>query len=228
MKLYFVMDLLRKEVVRAVRGEREKYQPVHLSSGLLDTSDPERAVKNINPKYIYVADLDRIMGEGDNIQVINKISGNVEHLMADCGFKEPAELEGLGFDGVVGSETFDLRQLKDNPANVHYVSLDIKNKFMDASDSFHSWEEALEWLNSFNLKGVVILTLSKVGTLSLDHDIFNKAAEISDNPLYAGGGVKSLEDILNLDNLGFDGVLIASAFHEGKIDPETIKRGKIN
>lgn len=228
MKLYFVMDLLRKEVVRAVRGEREKYQPVHLSSGLLDTSDPERAVKNINPKYVYVADLDRIMGEGDNIQVINKISGNVEHLMADCGFKESAELKNIRFDGVVGSETFDLRQLEESSTNARYVSLDIKDRFLDASNTFHRWEEALEWLNSFDLKGVILLTLSRVGTLSLDQTIFGKAAEISDNPLYAGGGVKSLEDVLKLNDLGFKGVLIASAFHEGSIDPEVIRRGRIS
>lgn len=228
MKLYLVMDLLHKEVVRAVKGEREKYRPIHLSSNLLDTSDTENVIKDINPKYVYVADLDRIMGAGDNIQVINNISGNVEHLMADCGFKEPVELEGLGFDGVVGSETFNLRQLEESSANVHYVSLDIKDTFLDASNSFYRWEEALEWLNSFKLEGVIILTLSRVGTLSMDHNIFNRAAEISDNPLYAGGGIKSLKDALNLDKLGFEGVLIASAFHEESIEPEMVRRGRIN
>ncbi len=228
MKLYFVMDLLHKEVVRAVRGEREKYLPVHYSSNLLGTSDPQKIIEYINPKYVYVADLDRIRGEGDNLEVINTISGNVEHLMADYGFKELNELENLRFDGVVGSETFDLRQLKESSANVYYVSLDIKDELLDASNSFHRWEEALKWLNSFNLKGVVILTLSRVGTLSLDHVIFNKAAEISDNPLYAGGGIKSMEDILNLKDLGFEGVLIASALHQGEIDPQLISRGRIN
>lgn len=228
MKLYFVMDLLHNEVVRAVRGEREKYQPVHFNSKLLDTSDPQKVIEQVNPRYIYVADLDRIIGEGDNTKVINTISENVEHLMADCGFKEVWELKNLGFDGVVGSETFKLRQLEEDPANVRYVSLDIKDRFLDASNSFHMWEEALKWLNSFELKGVIILTLSRVGTLSLDWSILDKAAKISDNPLYAGGGIKSREDILKLKDLGFEGVLIASAFHEGKIDPEVIRQGRIN
>ncbi|MFP4559661.1 MAG: HisA/HisF family protein, partial [Archaeoglobaceae archaeon] len=217
MKLYFVIDLLHKEVVRAVRGEREKYRPVHLSSKLLNTSDPQKVIEQVKPRYIYAADLDRIMGEGDNTEVINSISSNVEHLIADCGFKEPVELESLQFDGVVGSETFDLRQLKEC-SSVRYVSLDIKDRFLDASNSFRRWEDALEWLNSFDLKGIVILTLSRVGTLSLDHKVFNKSAEISDNPLYAGGGIKSMEDVLKLKDLGFEGVLIASALHEGSID----------
>ncbi|MFP3908411.1 MAG: HisA/HisF family protein [Archaeoglobaceae archaeon] len=227
MKLYFVIDFLHKEVVRAVRGEREKYRPVHLSSKLLNTSDPQKVIEQVKPRYIYAADLDRIMGEGDNTEVINSISSNVEHLIADCGFKEPVELESLQFDGVVGSETFDLRQLKEC-SSVRYVSLDIKDRFLDASNSFRRWEDALEWLNSFELEGIVILTLSRVGTLSLDHNIFNKATEISDNPLYAGGGIKSMEDILDLKDLGFEGVLIASALHEGSIDSELIRRGRIN
>lgn len=227
MKLYFVIDFLHKEVVRAVRGEREKYRPVHLSSKLLNTSDPQKVIEQVKPRYIYAADLDRIMGEGDNTEVINSISSNVEHLIADCGFKEPVELESLQFDGVVGSETFDLRQLKEC-SSVRYVSLDIKDRFLDASNSFRRWEDALEWLNSFDLKGIVILTLSRVGTLSLDHKVFNKSAEISDNPLYAGGGIKSMEDILDLKDLGFEGVLIASALHEGSIDSELIRRGRIN
>ncbi|MFO7967886.1 MAG: HisA/HisF family protein [Archaeoglobaceae archaeon] len=227
MKLYFVIDLLHKEVVRAVKGEREKYRPIHLSSRLLDTSDPQRAIELINPRYVYAADLDRIMGEGDNTEVINCISGKVEHLIADCGFKWVSELDNLGFDGVVGSETFNLRQLEES-SNVRYVSLDIKDGFLDASNSFRRWEEALGWLNSFDLKGVVILTLSRVGTLSLDQSIFSKSAELSDNPLYAGGGIKSQEDIVELKELGFEGALIASAFHEGSIDPEVVRRGRIN
>ncbi|MFP3946931.1 MAG: HisA/HisF family protein [Archaeoglobaceae archaeon] len=226
MKLYFVIDFLHKEVVRAVRGEREKYRPVHLSSKLLNTSDPQKVIEQVKPRYIYAADLDRIMGEGDNTEVINSISSNVEHLIADCGFKEPVELESLQFDGVVGSETFDLRQLKEC-SSVRYVSLDIKDRFLDASNSFRRWEDALEWLNSFDLKGIVILTLSRVGTLSLDHKVFNKSAEISDNPLYAGGGIKSMEDVLKLKYLGFEGVLIASALHEGSIDPEVMRKGII-
>ncbi len=230
MKLYFVIDLLHKEVVRAVKGEREKYRPVHLSSRLLDTSSPQMVIEQVEPRYVYAADLDRIMGAGDNTDILNSISGKVEHLIADCGFKEPAELEleDMQFDGVVGSETFNLRQLEEDSANVRYVSLDIKDEFLDASNSFPEWKDALGWLNSFDLEGVIILTLSRVGTLSLDQSIFGEAVEVSDNPLYAGGGVRRMEDIVELNDMGFEGVLIASAFHEGNISPEVIQEGKLS
>ncbi|MEM3727428.1 MAG: HisA/HisF-related TIM barrel protein, partial [Candidatus Bathyarchaeia archaeon] len=42
--------------------------------------------------------------------------------------------------------------------------------------------------------------------------------------VFAGGGVRSLEDILSLKHIGVDGVLIASALHEKLISLNELKK----
>lgn len=226
MKIYFVVDLMGGTVVRAYWGERESYEPVHVSSKIFRQSDPEYVLNTICPKYLYVADLDRIMGRGNNFDSISFMADKVDNLMADCGFRDLSEVDGMDFkfDCVLGSETFDIRNLKDK--KVDFVSLDIKDRLLDASNSF-KWEDALEFLNGVSLKGVIILALSNVGTLSVDYETLIKAAEISEHPIYAGGGIKSEKDILNLKEMGYKGALIASSLHEGIIDPEIVRKGKI-
>lgn len=229
MKVYFVMDLLRGEVVRALRGKRENYSPVHLQTDIVSSSNPIKIVEKIQPRYLYVADLDRITGRGDNIRTINSLSEKVEHLIADCGFREVRELRNLRFDAVLGSETFNLRNLDDvvSEKEVGYVSIDIKGKLLDASGSFEDWRGVLIYLNSYDLKGVIILNLSMVGTMVMRDDIFEKAVNLSDNPLFAGGGVGSLEDIQKLKDAGYHGVLIASSVYSCRIPLNILRKGII-
>jgi len=228
MKIYFVMDLLNGVVVKAVRGERAEYEPIHLSSKILQSSNPYQVIEEIRAKYLYIADLDRITGKGDNTRIIEDLSKRVDHLIADCGFRDVAELDAIDFDPVLGTETFDIRKLYKVQKKV-FVSLDIKDdSLLDSSGSFRGWKDALEFLNSFRLGGVIILTLHRVGTgSSLDFDILEKAVEISDNPVFAGGGVKDMDDLLKAKEAGCSGVLVASAVHERNIPLEVVKQGKI-
>jgi phosphoribosylformimino-5-aminoimidazole carboxamide ribotide isomerase len=227
MRIYFVMDLMQKKIVRAIGGERSDYKSIHLSSVVLKRDDPFYALDVIKPRYLYIADLDRIAGKRDSMEVIESIleKRKVKHLIADCGFKELSEIENLKFDAVLGSETFNLKKLEAEK-KVKFVSLDIKDVLLDASKSFKEWKEALTWLNSFDLN-VIILSLSRVGTLAFDCGLFERAAELSSNPLFAGGGIRDVNDILRLKDIGYNGVLVATALHMGKIEPELIRRGKL-
>jgi phosphoribosylformimino-5-aminoimidazole carboxamide ribotide isomerase len=225
MRIYFAMDLLDKEVVKAFRGERINYKPVHLSSKLLQKSNPFYVIEKIRPRYLYIADLDRIMGKGDNTSIIEEVSGNVHHLIADCGFKEPYELEAIKFDPVLGTETFDIRKLANTKKKV-FVSLDIKGELLNSSGTF-SWKDALVWLNSYSLEGVIVLMLHRVGTLSPDFSILEKAVEISANPVFIGGGIGNMDDLISVKEIGCSGVLVSTAVHEKKIPLRIVRQGKI-
>jgi len=227
MKIYFVMDLLGGEAVRAFKGERENYAPVHLQTSIVNNSNPIKIIEKIQPKYLYVADLDRIMRKGENFVIINSLSEKVEHLIADCGFRKADELKNLKFDAVLGSETFNLRNLDKISEREVYVSIDIKERLLDASKSFKDWRDALIYLNSYNLKGVIILDLSIVGTMSANNDIFERAVNESDNPILAGGGIGSLEDIQKLQDAGYHGVLIASSVYSSRIPINILRKGSI-
>src|SRR5260370_8200284 len=70
-----VLDLRGGIVVRAHRGQRDQYRP--LASPLSPTSDPVDVMRGLYSVYpfktFYVADLDAIMGTGNNETVLRRL-----------------------------------------------------------------------------------------------------------------------------------------------------------
>lgn len=221
MKLFFVMDIKNGEVVAAKGGEREKYRPVKEISLITKTSNPLALLEEIKPKYLYVADLDMIEEKGDNKSILNSMTEKVSELIADCGFRSCEELEGSKFIPVVGTETFDITQLNKKC----YVSLDFRDEFLDASKKFSSWQMAVEFLNTLDILGVIVLPLRNVGSLSANFDLATKVLNLSDHPVMLGGGISDVKDLEIAKDLGLDGVLLATAVHLGRVPVELIRNG---
>ncbi|MEM4155425.1 MAG: HisA/HisF-related TIM barrel protein, partial [Archaeoglobaceae archaeon] len=207
--------------------ERSKYRAVAEKSLIVDTSEPIGVLEKIKPRFLYTADLDRILGKGNNLPLLNSISFRVEEMIADCGFRNAYELKDLHFVPVLGTETFDITKLSEIDRKC-YVSLDFHGeRFLDSSQKFEKLENALEFLNSFRLRGVIVLNLKRVGSGTPDLDLFLKVLKLSENPVYLGGGVGKLEDLENLKNLGCSGVLVSSAVHKKTIPLKIIRNGII-
>ena len=225
MKIYFVVDILNGRVVRAFKGLRDRYTPIHEFSKVVSSSDVFEVIRTIKPRFLYIADLDRIMGTGTNAKIIEKVIA--EEVIVDFGFRDQNEIYNLKFTPVLGTETFNMMKLEEVKKKV-FVSVDLKgNELLDASRSFKNWIELLEYLNTFDLMGVIILMLDRIGTGTLSLDILTKAIEISDNPTFAGGGINDLDDLMKLKELGYDGVLISTAVHLGKIPLDIVQKGYI-
>lgn len=222
MRVYFVIDLMGGRVVRAYRGERERYRSIAEFSRIVTTDDPLDVLSVVRPRRVYVADLDRILGRGDNGKVLREIASRWE-TVADCGFRRAEELEGLNFTPVLGTETFDLREIGNVKA---FVSLDVFEG-KPLSNLGLNLREIVEYLNSFDLLGVIVLTLDRVGSGSLDLDTLGKVLDLSENPVLAGGGVGSYDDLLKLKDMGCDGALIATAVHLGKVGLDVVRKGLI-
>ncbi|WP_202319227.1 HisA/HisF family protein [Archaeoglobus neptunius] len=223
MRVFFVVDIKNGSVVAGKSGERERYQPVSHVSSLVKSDEPVDVISEIKPRFLYAADLDRITGKGDNFDILHQIAPMVDELIADCGFRRSEELENLPFIPVVGTETFDITHLD----RKCYVSLDFKGKFLDASGRFRSWQAAVEFLNSFDLPGIIVLPIHSVGTMKPDFSLLNIALEVSENPVMIGGGISGMDDLLRLKEMGCRGALVATAVHRGRIPVEIIRKGKI-
>lgn len=219
MRVYFVMDLKDGIAVRGKGGEREKYYPISQRSVAVTSSNPLEVVEQLRPRFLYVADLDRIEGRGDNLELIGRLSGIVEELMADCGFRKRHEIEGLTFKPVLGTETYPVDEIIDGV----YVSLDFRGgRLLGGKDEF----DVLETLNSYRLEGVIVLSIDSVGSLKHDFGLTEKVLELSENPVIAAGGIASPEELERLKELGCKGALVATAIHEGLMDAELVKRGE--
>ncbi|MCS7119237.1 MAG: HisA/HisF family protein [Archaeoglobaceae archaeon] len=221
MKIFFVLDIKKGIAVLAERGEREKYMPISYRSSILKTNDPIAVVKNLKPRYLYVADLDRISGIGNNFETLKSISKLVEEMIADCGFRNADELEKIDFKPVVGTETFDITKIN----RKCYVSLDFRDSFLEASGKFHNWVEVVEFLNELELEGVIVMNMRKIGSLTPDFDLTSKILDISENPVFIGGGIGSISDLEKLRDMGCKGVLVATAVHKKILPLDLIQKG---
>ena len=228
-RIIFVLDILNGIVVHAVRGERAKYRPVE-NSRISESSDPFDMICIIGPSQVYIADLDHIQGFGDNFGVIERISRKT-NTMVDIGVKNMGDVRkcaSIADTVIIGTETASLdiieRASIEFPGRIN-VSIDMKNGVVLTKDRNMDVtpEELIRKLNEFDLKDIIILDLSKVGTSTgINTDLLKEMAGISEHKILVGGGIKDLDEIVVLKGLGIDGALVATAVHNGKIPIELI------
>lgn len=222
MDLVLAMDLKDNLVVHGKSGHREGYKP--LDWGCSPTANPAGFVKAIAPKYLYIADLDRIEGTGSHDRIVRECARNVEGCYLDRGARSPDDLlTGYRIKNIIGTETGgkDLSQYSGG-----YVSLDLKDGRVIPSGS--DPVTFLKQANGWKFDGCIILNIGAVGTESgLDPETLATMRAAYHQKLFWGGGVATTDDLISLRNAGFDGAIIATALHMKKIPLVWIRRGKI-
>jgi phosphoribosylformimino-5-aminoimidazole carboxamide ribotide isomerase len=220
MDLVLAMDLRQNLVVHGKSGHRETYKP--LDWGCSPTAEPDGFVKAIQPKYIYIADLDRIENTGAHDAIVAACAGLVSTCYVDRGCRSPGDmLRGDHIVNIVGTETggSDLSQYHEG-----YLSLDIKDGRVIPSGS--DPEPMLRQADSWDFEGCIILNIGAVGTRDgLDPDFLEKLRSSYAGRLLYGGGVATVTDLEMLKAAGFDGAIIATALHYGAVPLEWIRRG---
>jgi len=224
----FVLDLFNGEVVHAVRGEREKYELIEKSSFLVESSDPFEILESLAPEEVYIADLDRITGSCDNLEVIDSISKKVK-TMADIGISSLGDVKLLPHCcvPVIGTETASLdlvkkaSELRDITVSIDLVGGNVltRDPALEISPL-----DLVRDLNELSLKEIILLVLDRVGTSEgLDGRFLRDVAFASEHDVLLGGGVKNEVDLDRLEDLGLAGALVATAVHNGNISLERIR-----
>ena len=229
MRCIFVLDILNGAVVHAVRGERNRYEPIASYSKIISSSEPRDILHELRPQEVYIADLNQLIGQGENLAIIKEIS-DLAKTMADTGISKADDLDCLPASvcPILGTETAPFQLMEElAPQRNIIVSLDMKNRKVLAREALLANEtplQALQRLNHLPLNGVILLELNRVGTSSgLDKAFLEKALDISRHPLILGGGVKDEEDLRALDEIGFSGALVATAVHNGSVPVKWIQ-----
>ncbi len=235
-RVIFVMDIFNRSVVLAKGGDREKYRPVSDSSTVCSSSDPVDIVELLRPREVYIADLNVLQGKGPretNAGVIREVSLKAD-TMLDFGISSPQDVDkALSIAGiaVIGTETGTLSAIKDaayrNSGRIS-VSIDIKHGKVLKNDPElpESPFEIVKLLNDLPLKDLIFLDLDRVGTASgFDPEFLQKLVECSRHSVLLAGGVKDMEDLFTLDQLGIKGALVATAVHSGLVPPAVLSLG---
>jgi len=222
-----VIDIYQGQVVHAVRGQREHYQPVR--SGLCAGSDPSTIVQAILNVYsfttLYIADLDSIRDNTGNRRVIDQLQQQFPQLAfwLDAGKYKKEDLMGTYQDSitqVIGSETgVTPDMLRDLTAYVPELVLSL-----DFKEGVFSGDTRLLQQPEIWPENIIIMNLARVG-LSEGPDIellYKTNALSAGKNIYMAGGIRNVTDLQMLENTGVAGVLIATGLHTGQITRQDI------
>ncbi|NEV63637.1 HisA/HisF-related TIM barrel protein [Thiorhodococcus minor] len=218
MKLIPVIDLKGGQVVAAKRGHRRHYAP--LRSPLCSSSGLREVVDALLGRYpfdsLYIADLDAIEGGAGHLSRIASLSVQFPDLTLwlDAGVTHIDAISGVARP-VIGTESLSspdqLGQLLGGHPDA-LLSLDYRDERFVGPAGLDARPEL--WPGS-----VILMTLARVGSASGPDT--ERLAElrriIPEHRIYAAGGVRGPEDLAALRDLGVEGVLVATALHQGRL-----------
>ncbi|MDD1716530.1 MAG: nickel transporter [Methanolinea sp.] len=220
MDLVLAMDLRSGMVVHGMRGMRSTYRP--LTWGLSPSADPREYLLCLSPRFLYIADLDRISGRGSHEREIRICSSLVERCYVDRGCRTPEDyLDGAGITNIAATET---SQAPLSQYHGGFLSIDVKDGVVIPSgeDPGLVMKEACSW----DFEGCILLNIGAVGTgEGIREENLSALRETYDRTLFYGGGVGSTTDLDRLSNLGFDGAIVATGVHRGRIPLDALRRG---
>lgn len=220
MQLICAIDLKGSQVVHGRAGRRSEYAP--LIWGISPTAEPRGYIEAVQPHSIYIADLDRIAGVGSHDQTVLGLGDLVSRCYIDRGCKGPDDMLIAPFiENVIGTETTggDLFGFSGG-----YLSVDVKDGRVipggEAPDQILSRAE--DW----GFSGCIFLHITAVGSEGgINRTDVEQIRSHTDLPLLYGGGVRDPDDLQTLSDAGYDGAIIATSIHTGKIPVEYIRRG---
>ncbi|MEM2998962.1 MAG: HisA/HisF-related TIM barrel protein [Candidatus Bathyarchaeia archaeon] len=242
MKVIPVIDILGGKVVHAVRGRRKEYQP--LKSILCASTDPldvAAAFRKLGFSELYVADLDAILGGKMNLSILRSIVEETGlELMVDAGVDnlEKAErlLENHASKIIIGTETLPTINLVAEAVRLFgnkkvIVSLDLMNgQVLSRLDTAvpMSPMALLQALQQAGTSQVIVLDLARVGSgEGVNMRFIEDALKNFHGRIFVGGGLRNIDDLIELEKIGVAGVLVATALHSGKISVDELKRLKL-
>ncbi|HJJ54488.1 MAG TPA: HisA/HisF-related TIM barrel protein [Methanocorpusculum sp.] len=221
MKIILAADLKDGLVVHGKSGNRAEYTP--LTDGLSPSAEPFSYVAYMRPKYLYVADLDRIAMEGDHTETILKLAPMVGELYVDRGSSIPEEYLPQPIQTIVGTETMDAPPEEFEGG---FLSIDIKDGRVIPNGE--SPETYLKALSACRFDGYIILNISSVGTgCGIDLDLITRLRKSTEKQLFYGGGIASMDDLQTLKTAGFNGAIVSTAVHQKQIPLELIRGGDL-
>ncbi len=222
MQIIPVIDLKNQQVVLAKSGERNNYQPI--STSLCPSADPFDVMQRFLELHpftaFYIADLDAIMRQGEHNTLIDCLLEKYPEITfwIDNGLKISdfnKQSRPKNYKTIIGSES-QASCNKIIPREA-ILSLDFKEKAALGDQSLFSRDTY--WPDT-----IIIMTLSQIG-MNNGPD-FNKlhhyCQAYPSKQFVAAGGIRGLEDIARLSDIGIQKALVASCLHSGRLTSNQI------
>jgi phosphoribosylformimino-5-aminoimidazole carboxamide ribotide isomerase len=221
MQIIPVIDIKDGQAVLAKQGDRNNYQA--LSTPLCASSDINTVINaylSIWPfTQFYIADLNALMGTGNNNSLINSTFIRFPQLnfIIDCGqlnrFFSPVRT--TQYTAIISTESVDMHTLTkiNQQANEFILSLDFSAQDTPLGDT------SLYTVSHLWPKKLIIMSLGLVGSKN-GPDFLKLKRYVTDYPehnIIAAGGIRDSTDLKQLKAIGIKQALVATALHNGKL-----------
>jgi len=177
---------------------------------------------------VHIIDLDRATNRGSNIEVIEKLcaTNSSINFRVGGGIRTAEDIQQLlGFGAkkvVVGTkailEPVWFRKISDEFPSQVFVALEVDGIDVKVSGWTKKHESSLEELikefNDFNIAGIFVTAIHKEGQRQgTDLGLFEKIRTLTNLPIVASGGVTTMGDIDDLEELGIEEVVLGAAIY---------------
>jgi phosphoribosylformimino-5-aminoimidazole carboxamide ribotide isomerase len=221
-----VIDLLGGQVVHAVAGARDRYQPIR--SSLCDSSHPldvANALRaHLQTNELYVADLDGICGNEPAKSIVEELVANGFQLWLDagpslCGESYPAVTMVLATEWTAQDLPADKLESWQQP---WALGIDLENGRVKSRHAGWDRQLPLAVVDQVSPESIIVLDISGVGTergpaASVLHACEQLKTARPNVKLISGGGVRNRTDVSTFHDAGCDAVLVATAAHRAQL-----------
>ncbi len=232
MKLIPSIDIFEGKVVRFIKGDPE--------TSVIYSEDPVSTAKkwvSQGADAIHIVDLDAAIGtERNNLSIIEKIIATIKIPIQVGGgisnFNEASSLFRKGVNAiVVGTLAFNYtpsikRLIKTFGKEKVIVALDYLGETVVVKGWTASTgiilDDAIKKFQNIGVNLFLMTSVERDGTLTgPDYKTLRKINEKFDVKLIASGGIRSVHDLLHLNEIGVHGAIIGKALYEEKFNLKT-------
>ena len=184
-------------------------------------------------RHLHVVDLDAVAGRGNNAAEIQAILGTADfEVQVGGGIRSPSVIEQLLDDGaqrvVIGTRALEdpdwLAEMAELFPGSIVVAADVRGRKILS----HGWTrthpklvlDLVDELNGLPLAGVLVTAVHREEAMSgTDLPLMEDVAEAAEFPVFASGGLGSLNDLRALADRGVAAAVIGMALYSGALDP---------
>ncbi len=185
---------------------------------------------------LHLVDLDAATGRGSNQQLVTELLRDRQaDVQVGGGVRETDAIDRLLWQGahrvVVGTRAIEDEAWLTAAVSLFPGRLIIAADVRDRRVVTNGWEstgprdvlDVIAELNTLALAGVLVTAVHCEGQLGgTDLTLMADVAEASDHPVYASGGITTIDDLRALEDRGITGAIIGMALYTGVLDARTI------
>jgi len=185
---------------------------------------------------VHVVDLDAATGRGSNLSIVRSILSELDVPVQVGGGVRSGDmveelLEAGATNVIVGTRALEEMEWLAGIAGAHpgeiIAACDVRERRVTTRGWVRTLPvdilDAVDELNSLPLGGLLVTAVHREGQMQgTDLPLMEDVAEASHFPVYASGGVASMQDLRALEHRGIAGVVIGMALYTGVLDPVVV------